>query len=76
MMMSHIQQFFSMGGYGWYVWSAYGLVATVLIGVLWRQAKQFSWLLNTMNTIAHSQSPLDYRNPDDPMPGKLGAVEN
>jgi heme exporter protein D len=41
-MTNHIEQFFLMGGYGWYVWAAYGLVAAVLAGLLWNQIRQFS----------------------------------
>ena len=33
-MIAAIQTFFAMGGYGLYVWSAYGLTALVLIGGL------------------------------------------
>lgn len=42
--MASFMQFFSMGGYGWYVWGAYGSVAVFLIGfwfVSWRRFKNY-----------------------------------
>jgi heme exporter protein D len=32
--LSTMRDFFSMGGYAFYVWTAYGLAAVVLLGVL------------------------------------------
>ncbi|MFH0344083.1 MAG: heme exporter protein CcmD [Chromatiales bacterium] len=29
-----MREFFSMGGYGFYVWSAYGVAAVVMLGLL------------------------------------------
>ncbi|MCA8887805.1 MAG: heme exporter protein CcmD [Parvularculaceae bacterium] len=34
-------QFFSMDGYGGYVWSAYGLTAAVLIALSWSVWRRF-----------------------------------
>ena len=33
--MEHISALLHLGGYGAYVWPAYGIAATVLIGGLW-----------------------------------------
>lgn len=35
--MNHLMQFIAMGGYGFYVWTAYGVVAASL-GFQWWQA--------------------------------------
>jgi len=32
MIMSHILEFFKMGGYAFYVWPAYAIVLSVLLG--------------------------------------------
>jgi heme exporter protein D len=32
-------EFLNMGGYGFYVWTAYGVAAVVLIGLVWQSLR-------------------------------------
>jgi heme exporter protein D len=34
-----MSEFFAMGGYGGYVWTAYGVAALVLIGLVWHSLR-------------------------------------
>jgi heme exporter protein D len=34
-----MSEFFAMGGYGGYVWAAYGVAAAVLIGLVWQSLR-------------------------------------
>lgn len=36
----NLTAFFSMGGYGAYIWSCYGLTAVVLIFMAWRARRE------------------------------------
>jgi len=38
--MKSLAEFLTMGGYGAYVWSAYGICAAILIGNLWQARHQ------------------------------------
>lgn len=59
-MINSLLNFFYMGGYGDYVWSAYGIVAIVLIGILFSTIKWERRLLHREEkekTINHASSP-------------------
>ena len=44
-----MNEFFAMGGYGLYVWSAYGLSCVVLVATVWYTRR------GLRNTITHLQ---------------------
>ncbi|OGT58964.1 MAG: heme exporter protein CcmD [Gammaproteobacteria bacterium RIFCSPHIGHO2_12_FULL_42_10] len=48
-MMQHLLQWLRMGGYGWYVWGAYGSVF-ILLGLQW----YFTWRSTKVNHESHS----------------------
>jgi len=47
-----VREFFAMGGYAAYVWSAYGIAAVVLIGLVWQSLRS---LRATERDLAHAE---------------------
>ena len=58
MLWQHIQEFLLMGGYGWYVWTAFTAVFFVLVlnilGSLYKQRKTVLKLINVVHRVLNS----------------------
>lgn len=50
-------EFLGMGGYGGYVWSAYGLTALVLIAQIWAAKRRHRALLETIDATGPDSRP-------------------
>lgn len=58
--MQTLADFFAMGGHGEFVWSAYGIAAVVLIGLLavsWQQLRHARDLLRRYDSRRDSDRP-------------------
>jgi heme exporter protein D len=44
----NISEFLAMGGYGFYVWSAYGICAVILLLLAWQPIRQRRQLLRQL----------------------------
>lgn len=57
MSFSSLQDFWQMGGYGFYVWSAYGLSLIVLAGNLLAALKQAQLIRNKLYKMRNHHAP-------------------
>jgi heme exporter protein D len=55
--MEQIESFFAMGGYGAYVWPAYGLTATVMIAFLVTTLRALRSRRKSLDTLQAKSSP-------------------
>jgi heme exporter protein D len=54
--MTHMEDFFGMGGYAAYVWSAYGVAALILAGVVLVTLAQHIGSRRTMEALEQRRS--------------------